>query len=185
LLGPFEHFLLLGKARGLKCNPPLVSMPASEDAGKILFARRARIAAHSLLKSAPLALPEPSETPRLSLVIPVHDNFEFTASLLLQISEVIDSDIEVIVVDDNSSDETTQLDSLVSNLYIVRSEVHLGFPKACNRVWRAARGSVVAFVNNDIDLGRTIGDGSFGFRNLDRDNTVTVRESDHGANTDT
>lgn len=153
LLGPFEHFLLLGQARGLRCHEPLVSIPVNEDSAKALFTKRAQVAEHQLAAIAPLEFPQPVKEPAVSAVIPVHNQFQFTASLLLQLHGIASDQLQVIVVDDQSTDATVNLESMVKNVAIVRTPEQLGFPGACNIGWRAAQGRNVVFLNNDIELG--------------------------------
>ena len=153
LLGAFEHFLFVGKSRGYKCSSPQVNFYVDEEQSKTVFIRKAYEAANLLSLRAPVALPDPGGNPELSLVIPVLDNFEFTAQLLLQLSAEAPAQTEVIVVDNGSSDRTRVLESYFSNLVYIRNEKNLGFPAACNQGWKSARAPVVVLMNNDVLLG--------------------------------
>src|SRR5262249_48094941 len=56
---------------------------------------------------------------------------------------------EVIVVDDGSTDETRDLEQLVTGVRVIRNPSNLGFVGTCNRGADAARGEFVVFLNND------------------------------------
>ena len=93
------------------------------------------------------------EAPAVSVVIPVHNKFEFTyrclASLALMPNTVT---MEVIVVDDGSSDLTVDLAAIAPGVRIVRHEQAGGFVDACNAGGAAARGDYVVMLNNDTEV---------------------------------
>ncbi len=79
-----------------------------------------------------------------------------TINLLEQLSNIAWREdmpaIEVIVVDNGSTDVTLELSNVTEGLSIVRSEKPLGYPGACNRGAAAASGDVLVFMNNDIEV---------------------------------
>jgi GT2 family glycosyltransferase len=101
---------------------------------------------------APLSLPVAAE-PRVTIVIPVHNKFDFTyrclASLVLM---PVDTSFEVVLVDDGSTDATRDIAGLVSGLRVVRHDEATGFVGACNAGAAAARGAYVLFLNNDTEV---------------------------------
>ncbi len=90
--------------------------------------------------------------PRVSVVIPVHDNFAVTytclAALLLAGAS---ASMEVIVVDDGSADRTLELPALAPGVVYIRNAKAEGFVGACNRGAQAARGAFIVFLNNDTE----------------------------------
>src|SRR3546814_110051 len=79
-----------------------------------------------------LVFPEHA-APRVSIVIPAHNKFPVTyhclSSLLLAGNKAT---FEVIVVDDGSKDETTDIPNLVKGIKYVRNDEAQGFIRACN-----------------------------------------------------
>jgi len=95
----------------------------------------------------------PLEAPRVSVVIPVHNKFAVTyhglAALILAPNR---ASFEVIIVDDASSDETTEIERVVSGITVVRNDKGLGFVRGCNRGAAAVRGEYVVMLNNDTEV---------------------------------
>lgn len=89
-------------------------------------------------------------SPTVSIVIPVFNKFNLTASCLQSIrSEVSDSvKYEVIIVDNNSKDASHML-SGVAGLVYIRNKENLGFVEACNIGAAKAKGKYLVFLNND------------------------------------
>ena len=104
------------------------------------------------VKLKPLAFPE-YDTPDVSIVIPAHNKVEVTylalASLLLAHNE---ASFEVIVVDDASTDETTELEEIVSGITVIHNAQAQRFIRACNAGAAQARGKYVMLLNNDVEV---------------------------------
>jgi GT2 family glycosyltransferase len=85
-----------------------------------------------------------------SLVIPVFNHFEHTLACLRALADHPPlASIEVICVDDGSSDETTTALPQVVGLRYQRRPQNGGFIAACNDGLALARGEYVVFLNND------------------------------------
>ncbi len=98
---------------------------------------------------APFAVPC-SDTPHVSIVIPVYNKFAYTAACLRSLAEHAGAiPFEVIVVDDGSSDATPQRLGEVAGIRPLRNAQNLGFIGSCNAGAAAARGEYVLFLNND------------------------------------
>lgn len=100
-------------------------------------------------KVEPVELPA-EDSPEVSIVVPVYNKMLYTYTCLASIAEnTSDVRYEVVVVDDNSSDDTQAMLSAVANVRSVRNEENLGFVKSCNKGASMARGDKLVFLNND------------------------------------
>lgn len=98
---------------------------------------------------APFAVPG-SDTPRVSIVIPVYNKIAYTGACLRSVAEHAGAiPFEVIVVDDGSSDATAQRLANIAGIRVIRNAQNLGFIGSCNAGAAAARGNYVLFLNND------------------------------------
>lgn len=98
---------------------------------------------------APFSVPT-SATPRASIVIPVFDQFSHTLGCLRALAAHPPlATMEIIVVDDGSSDETEAALARVRGLRYHRREANGGFIAACNDGAASARGDYLVFLNND------------------------------------
>ncbi|HET9033062.1 MAG TPA: glycosyltransferase, partial [Dokdonella sp.] len=98
---------------------------------------------------SPFAVPG-SAQPRVSIVIPVHNKFAYTAACLRSLVEHADATaFEVIVVDDLSTDSTAARLAEIDGIRVIRNAENLGFVGSCNAGAEVARGEFVLFLNND------------------------------------
>ncbi|WP_428929908.1 glycosyltransferase [Marinibacterium sp. SX1] len=104
------------------------------------------------VKLKPLVFPE-YDSPDVSIVIPAHNKVEVTylalASLLLAHNKAT---FEVILVDDASTDETAELEKIVSGITVIHNAQSQRFIRACNAGADMARGKYVMLLNNDVEV---------------------------------
>lgn len=95
-----------------------------------------------------------SQSPLVSIILPVFNNISLTVECLLSIEKYVESDIsfEIVVADDASTDRTSEVLSGVSNIIYSRSDVNQGFLANCNRVLPQTKGSFVLYLNNDVQV---------------------------------
>ena len=112
----------------------------------------------SLKLSAPYEPPLPArpiefpacEAVEVSIIIPVYNQLRFTQSCLASIQDnQADQSLEVIVVDDSSTDGTEETLPRIPGLVYLRNEENVGFVASCNRGAAKARGNYLVFLNND------------------------------------
>ncbi|HBM84623.1 MAG TPA: hypothetical protein DD459_13220 [Halieaceae bacterium] len=99
----------------------------------------------------PLELTFPDfESPTVSIIVPVHNNYSTTENCLSSILAHTDGvSYEVLVADDASSDATTSIASRMQNIRVVRQDQNLGFLHNCKRAAEEATGQYLLFLNND------------------------------------
>ena len=106
----------------------------------------------ALAPAAPLAFATPA-TLRASLVIPVHGKLDYTLACLRSLVQTaLPADVEVIVIDDASPDDTGNVLPAVPGLRYHRNATNLGFVGSCNAGAALANGEFLVFLNNDTTL---------------------------------
>jgi GT2 family glycosyltransferase len=104
------------------------------------------------------------DLPKATVIIPVHNRAELTLACLQSLAVGLNqAAIEIIVVDNNSTDETKQLLESTRGVHILSNDANVGFPKAVNQAAQLASGRFLIILNNDVQvLGRSI-DHATGF----------------------
>ena len=91
--------------------------------------------------------------PKVSIVIPTWNRAVYLYYCLKSLTEnTYGVPYEVVVVDDGSTDETSELLNRTENIRVIKNELNLGFVKACNRGARDAKGDYLLFLNNDTQV---------------------------------
>lgn len=94
-----------------------------------------------------------SDTPKVSVIIPVHGKLAWTLACLRSIARhAAEAPFEIIVVDDASPDDSAATLEQVEGLRLLRNPNNLGFIGTCNAGAACARGSHLLFLNNDTQV---------------------------------
>ncbi len=87
---------------------------------------------------------------KISIVIPVYNHISETVDCLKSLALATDGyELEVIVIDDGSSDLTQPILSHLENIKYIRNQENLGFLRTCNKAAKEATGDYICFLNND------------------------------------
>jgi GT2 family glycosyltransferase len=89
---------------------------------------------------------------KLSIVIPVFNKLAFTKSCLKDLFHLDDESIQIIVVDNASTDDTQKELSIINrrNFLYIRNDKNLFHSSACNTGYKKSSGDNIIFINNDI-----------------------------------
>jgi glycosyltransferase involved in cell wall biosynthesis len=89
--------------------------------------------------------------PKVSVVIPVYNRARYVRAAIDSILAQSLRDLELIVVDDGSSDGTPETVERIADprLRLVRNEANLGIPRTRNRGLQEARGEYIAWLDSD------------------------------------
>jgi len=97
-------------------------------------------------------LPAMSE-PAVSVVVPTHDTRGLTLACLAALARQDLPGLEVVLVDDASSDGTAEaVARLHPGARVLRLERAVGFTRAANRGLAAARGEILLLLNSDTEV---------------------------------
>jgi GT2 family glycosyltransferase/glycosyltransferase involved in cell wall biosynthesis len=101
-----------------------------------------------LLSPEQLTFPE-DQKPQLSIVLVFYQQAHLSYLCLQSLLEFADVSYELIIVDNNSTDETATLLDKIDNTTIIRNVDNLGFVKAVNQAAEVAAGEYILLLNND------------------------------------
>ncbi len=86
----------------------------------------------------------------VSIIIPVFNQLEYTQACLASLQAVQEQPpFEVIVVDDCSTDGTSEVIAQIRGVVYLRNDSNSGFIASCNAGAKTARGKYLIFLNND------------------------------------
>lgn len=107
----------------------------------------------ALREASPAPIGRRGTTPGLvSVVIPVWNKWELTAACLDSLEDHAEAPLEVLVVDNGSTDETAARLAERAGVAVITNDENLGFPRAVNQGIDAATGEFVCILNNDTEV---------------------------------
>jgi GT2 family glycosyltransferase/glycosyltransferase involved in cell wall biosynthesis len=94
-----------------------------------------------------------SDTPRVSVIIPVHGKLSYTLACLRSIARHgAAAPFEIIVIDDASPDDSADVLARIDGMRVLRNATNLGFIGSCNAGADTARAPFLLFLNNDTQV---------------------------------
>lgn len=146
---PFAHFLRNRRTKRLRISRPLAERDIPEEIGKGLYERRCALNSGRLTD---LTFARPGVEPDVSIIIIARENYEQTANCIISAAHTTKANLEIIVFDNGSSDDTRCLPDINSNIRYIRVEENQGFTTAVNRAAEVATGRMLLLLNNDLEL---------------------------------
>jgi GT2 family glycosyltransferase len=125
---------------------PLSAAPQTEPAGQYRG-----LLCDFLASGARLDL-TPAGPPEVSVLVLLYNRAELTLRCLRALAEIRSPAVEIVLVDNASSDETARLLDRLDGVSILRNQVNLGFVRATNQAAAVAQGRVLLLLNNDAEL---------------------------------
>ena len=93
------------------------------------------------------------DAPQVSIIIPVYNQFDYTINCLKAVLQYSGNvKYEVIVADDCSTDQTSELEKVVFGITVMHNVVNLKFLRNCNNAAQNAKGKYILFLNNDTQV---------------------------------
>ncbi len=129
-----RHWWRIRQARQMQAPQPLVpELLEAADASSIHFDR--------------------AEMPLVSVIIPSHGQVGYTLRCLASIAANRPlASMEVIVVDDATTDGSTECLADIQGIRLIINPKNLGFLRACNAAAQVALGEYLLFLNNDTQV---------------------------------
>lgn len=101
----------------------------------------------------PFNFSKSTEKPQVSIIIPIYNQLQYTLNCLYTL-EKNDSliDKEIIIINDNSTDESFDYLSKIENITLIDNKKNLGFLKNINLGINKAKGEFIYILNNDTEV---------------------------------
>ncbi|MBU6448371.1 MAG: glycosyltransferase [Rhodospirillales bacterium] len=147
----FAHLRMIGLAEGLDYSPPARVQVLEEYPAREAFIRKAR-ADLALFARQRLDFSCQGQ-PELAVVMVAHNRFELTMRSLASLRRNFAGAVQLILVDNASTDETRWLGQYATGVVILRNAQNLGFLKACNQALEHVAAPALLYLNNDVELG--------------------------------
>lgn len=149
---PLVHYLHYGQTEGRAARKPM-SASVREVHGELSTLRLDNF----LRSSGRFCFPRrEGATPDISIVIILYNKSNLTFDCidsLYKIAHVSEQlNIEIIILDNASSDNTKKLLNRIDNVTIIQSEENIGFLRAVNLAAKHARGKYLLLLNNDTQV---------------------------------
>ncbi|MEN8153736.1 MAG: glycosyltransferase [Acidobacteriota bacterium] len=87
--------------------------------------------------------------PLVSIIIPVFNSESYVKDAISSVIDQTFKDIEIIVIDDGSTDKSLEIISGFKGIKLIKSETNRGVSHTRNRGIRESRGEYIAFLDSD------------------------------------
>jgi len=146
----FAHLRLIGLPENLATEAPDALPLITEPVARQLFIRKAR---DNLVLFARQKLDFSTDAPRVAVIMVTFNKFELTMLALTSLRANFAGGIELIIVDNASTDDTMRIGDYLIGAKILRQTSNLGFLRAANRGLALVTVPAILYLNNDTELG--------------------------------
>ncbi|SFB78288.1 Glycosyltransferase, GT2 family [Parapedobacter composti] len=93
------------------------------------------------------------DDPHVSIIVCAYNHIAYTYNCIQTVYHHTQNvSYEVLVVNDCSTDDTSEILASIKNLRVLNNETNIGFLRSCNKALRYAKGAYVCFLNNDVQV---------------------------------
>ncbi|MDE8348275.1 MAG: glycosyltransferase [Acidocella sp.] len=146
----FAHLRLVGIPQRLVFMPTQLNLSLREDDAKQLFLDKAR---NQLFTFSRQKIDFTSVDPVVSVVMVLFNKFALTMQALASLRNNLVGDIQLIIVDNASHDDTRWIEEYVTGVLIHRLSENIGYLRAVNLALTDIKAETTLYLNNDIELG--------------------------------
>jgi GT2 family glycosyltransferase/glycosyltransferase involved in cell wall biosynthesis len=146
----FAHLRLIGLREGFATAAPDALPLITEPVARQLFLRKAR---NLVLSLARRRIDFTTAAPEMSVIMVACNQFDLTMLALASLRDNDSRGIELIIVDNGSTDETVRIADFVTGAKIIRLAQNIGYLRAANRALDSVTTPVLLYLNNDLELG--------------------------------
>jgi GT2 family glycosyltransferase/glycosyltransferase involved in cell wall biosynthesis len=146
----FAHLRLIGLPENLATAAPDALPLITEPVARQIFIRKAR---DNLALFARQKLDFATDAPQLAVIMVAFNKFELTMLALASLRANFAGGIELIIVDNASTDDTARIGDYLTGAKILRQSSNLGFLRAANRALPFVTAPALLYLNNDTELG--------------------------------
>jgi O-antigen biosynthesis protein len=147
----FAHLRMIGLVEGLDYSPPVQVQVLEEYPAREAFIRKAK-ADLALFARQKLDFSYKGK-PEISVIMVAHNRFELTMRSLASLRRNFAGAVQLLLVDNASTDETRCLGQYVRGAVLFRNEQNAGFLRACNQALEHVEAPALLYLNNDLELG--------------------------------
>ncbi|WP_448573427.1 glycosyltransferase [Trichothermofontia sp.] len=139
---------------GLAVPPPQLKPPANQslDALKQELTQACQRDLQTFLDTLSILAFPRVDQPEVSVILVLYNRAELTLACLRSLLGNNFKSLEIILVDNASTDATPQLLQQIQGVTVIRNRQNLHYLRACNQAGKVAKGRYILFLNNDARL---------------------------------